>query len=110
MIRMVVLAITAALGSWPAFGETPPTPISPEQPPTDMGMPVSPHQEQTERHLEAHGPRFKSLDADRNGLISAQEAKSDQELSRQWNSLDRNGDGQLDPTEFSKYEQGATAP
>lgn len=114
MFRIFVLVLAAALSSWTALGEAPPTPTDtptvPGQPPTDMGMPVSPHQEQTERHLETHGPRFKALDMDRNGFISAEEAKSNQELSKQWNSLDKNGDGQLDSIEFSKFEQGATTP
>jgi hypothetical protein len=120
MLRTFVL-ILATLGSWAALGETAPTPTAPGQPPaepplvpgqppTDMGMPVSPHQEQTERHLETHGPRFKALDMDRNGVISAEEAKSDPALSKQWKSLDQNGDGQLDPIEFSKFEQGAATP
>lgn len=111
MVRAIAFVITAAFCSWTALAETPPSPITPpDQPPTDLDMPVSPHQEQTYRPLETHGPRFLALDKDRNGLISAEEATANRELSSQFKSFDANGDGQLDPIEFAKFEQGAPTP
>lgn len=111
MIRTMVFAMAAVLGSWAALAETElPTTTPPGQPPTDLDMPVSPHQEQTYRQLEKHGPHFQALDTNRDGLISADEAKANPELSGQFKSFDANGDGQLDAIEFAKFEQGATAP
>jgi hypothetical protein len=114
MIRTIAFVMAAALSSWTAMGETPPpgTPSTtpPGQPPTDLDMPVSPHQEQTYRPLETQGPRFKELDRNSDGLISMDEAKANPELSGQWKKFDENGDGQLDPVEFAKFEQGARKP
>lgn len=47
---------------------------------------------------------FKKADADQNGAISKQEAAALPKLSEQWYSYDLNTDGQLDETEFSRFE------
>lgn len=50
---------------------------------------------------------FNILDADANGYISAEEAASNQTLSSQWTTLDKDGDNQLDKSEFSAFEMDA---
>jgi len=45
-----------------------------------------------------------ALDADNNGTLSQEEAKAIPGLSEQWEVLDVNQDGQLDPAEFAKFE------
>ncbi|WP_428604241.1 hypothetical protein [Sedimenticola sp.] len=44
------------------------------------------------------------LDTDNNGTLSQEEAKAIPGLSEQWEQLDVNKDGQLDPAEFAKFE------
>lgn len=52
---------------------------------------------------------FNLLDHDSNGLISYSEAKSDPALTREFNDLDKNKDGELDKGEFAQFEaQGLT--
>jgi len=45
-----------------------------------------------------------ALDTDNNGTLSQEEAKAIPGLSEQWETLDVNKDGQLDPAEFAKFE------
>lgn len=47
---------------------------------------------------------FQTLDADANGYISAGEATSNQALSTQWTTLDKDSNNQLDKAEFSAFE------
>jgi hypothetical protein len=47
---------------------------------------------------------YSSLDADRNGKVSKDEAKGMSDLSSQFKSLDANSDGDLDQAELSKFE------
>jgi hypothetical protein len=53
---------------------------------------------------------LRALDADRDGTISMQEANRNQTLSGQFLTLDRNGNGALEPAEFARFEAGGTAP
>lgn len=50
---------------------------------------------------------FSDLDADQNGTIGASEARQSEALVEQWDSLDANGDNQLDQGEFSRFEADA---
>ncbi|MGD8709874.1 MAG: hypothetical protein PVF40_05745 [Ectothiorhodospiraceae bacterium] len=45
-----------------------------------------------------------SLDANGDGMISAEEAQANADLSSQFDSLDSNGDGQLEEAEFAQFE------
>ncbi len=47
---------------------------------------------------------FAQLDTNRDGNISRSEAQLDPRLSGQWSSLDANGDGRVDQSEFSALE------
>ncbi|MBT8128054.1 MAG: EF-hand domain-containing protein [Gammaproteobacteria bacterium] len=47
---------------------------------------------------------YKHLDADQNGVISADEAAVSPELTSQWTRLDANADGMVDRAEFAKME------
>jgi hypothetical protein len=52
---------------------------------------------------------FNLLDHDSNGLISYSEAQSDPALTREFNDLDKDKDGELDKGEFAQFEaQGLT--
>jgi hypothetical protein len=50
---------------------------------------------------------FDTLDADRNGYITAVEALRSYPLFQAWNKVDMNRDGQVERAEFSAFEQGA---
>ncbi|MCW8889058.1 MAG: EF-hand domain-containing protein [Sedimenticola sp.] len=50
------------------------------------------------------------FDVDNNGTLSMEEAKAIPGLSEQWDELDVNKDGQLDPAEFSKFVAVETKP
>lgn len=56
---------------------------------------------------EAATGAFSSLDANADGMISAEEAQSNPALMESWSSVDKNADGQLDASEFSAFETGA---
>jgi len=45
-----------------------------------------------------------ALDTDKDGSISRLEARWDPALSTQFNVLDRNGNGALEPAEFARFE------
>ncbi len=47
------------------------------------------------------GELWKSLDANKDGVISKDEASASQDVSAQWNLLDLNQDGVLSEKEFS---------
>lgn len=53
---------------------------------------------------EQQGEMFKQLDTDQDGYISAEEAEAHGDLTSQWNSVDKNSDGQVDQSEFSAFE------
>ncbi|HSH29693.1 MAG TPA: hypothetical protein VK971_07285 [Thiohalobacter sp.] len=48
--------------------------------------------------------KFKMLDADQDGYISAEEAQANPALSSQWQSVDQDGNNQVDQSEFSAFE------
>jgi Ca2+-binding EF-hand superfamily protein len=50
---------------------------------------------------------FKSLDTNKDGYISQQEAKANPKLAKQWDSADANSDGKIEESEFSAFEAGA---
>lgn len=52
-------------------------------------------------------PQLNRLDKDKDGTISKKEAKSDKELSKNWDSLDANSDGKLDAMELAAAETGS---
>lgn len=56
---------------------------------------------------------FDTLDLDNNGTVSRQELQTtrrmSQNMDQQFNNIDRNQDGTIDPAEFARFEQ-ATRP
>ena len=48
--------------------------------------------------------KFKMLDANQDGYISAEEAGANERLRKQWQSADRDGDNRIDQSEFSALE------
>lgn len=52
---------------------------------------------------------FNKLDKNKDGVISQQEAKSDKQLTEQWDSADADSNGQLEMSEFSAFEEGRAA-
>lgn len=59
----------------------------------------------TANALAGENDQFTQLDADGNGMISAEEAAADPMLSQDWAAADLNKDGQLERAEFSALEQ-----
>jgi hypothetical protein len=49
--------------------------------------------------------RFKQLDVDGDGRISAAEASRDPALSTSWDQIEKKEDGYLDRSEFSAFEE-----
>ncbi len=49
--------------------------------------------------------KFTWYDKDKNGVLSQQEAAARTDFSEKWSELDANGDGQVDLTEFSAFEE-----
>ena len=55
--------------------------------------------------VAAEKDQFTQLDADGNGMISADEAAADPMLRQDWAAADVNKDGQLERAEFSALEE-----
>lgn len=51
---------------------------------------------------------FVSLDADKSGSVSKQEASTNKALTLKWDTLDANKDGMLDQAEFAQFETSTT--
>ena len=47
---------------------------------------------------------FQALDQNKDGRLTALEAKSNVELSRQWTEIDKDKSGTIDQAEFSAFE------
>jgi len=47
---------------------------------------------------------FGTLDTNQDGSLSADEAASDPELSKNWSDIDKDENGVIDPAEFSAFE------
>lgn len=52
--------------------------------------------------------KFKMLDANQDGYISATEASANETLRKQWKAADRDGNNRIDQSEFSALELEAT--
>lgn len=76
---------------------------TPEDRATGEGIPATEHQQQTAGDVRSD--LFQRLDQDRDGQISQEEAQSETALSQSWSKFDQDGDGRLDPQEFSAFEQ-----
>jgi len=50
------------------------------------------------------GSTYEALDADKDGVISAEEAQADPELAGKFKDLDKNQDNRLDAAEFARFE------
>lgn len=50
-------------------------------------------------------PDFGTLDTNQDGSLSADEAASDTELSKNWSEIDRDENGVIDQAEFSAFEE-----
>ncbi len=50
------------------------------------------------------GTTYEDLDANKDGVISAEEAQADPELAGKFKDLDKNQDNQLDAAEFAQFE------
>lgn len=66
-------------------------------------MPATPHQEETVKGTMSE--QFRKLDNNGDSLVTMAEAQAVSALSKNWNRYDSNGDGSLDPQEFSAFEQ-----
>ena len=53
---------------------------------------------------EKYGDTFGTLDADRDGQLSAMEVSNDPELSAVWTEIDTDENGVIDRAEFSAFE------
>lgn len=56
------------------------------------------------------GSAYAALDRDDNGTISNREAGGNVDLQRNWDKVDANDDGAVDPAEFAAFEARPTAP
>jgi len=105
--------LALALMAVGAFAATPPPPPDPD--PTAKGMPMqdvqsptqssSPTQSMSSKKMISMQEKFDSLDINRDGYISKQEAAADPQLQSQFDALDANRDGKLSMSEF-KNAQG----
>lgn len=59
---------------------------------------------------EQASQQFDEMDADRDGLISEDEANENEQLSGEFSNLDENEDGSLSADEFSTWEQDQSEP
>lgn len=50
------------------------------------------------------GTSYEDLDANKDGVISAEEAQANPELAAKFRDLDKNQDNQLDAAEFAQFE------
>jgi hypothetical protein len=50
-------------------------------------------------------PDFATLDTNQDGSLSAVEAASDPELSKNWSDIDKDENGVIDQAEFSAFEE-----
>ncbi len=55
------------------------------------------------------GSALGDLDADKDGVISAEEAQAKPELAKDFQALDKNQDGRLDAAEFAQFEMAPAA-
>ena len=53
-------------------------------------------------------PDFTTLDTNQDGSLSAVEAASDPELSKNWSDIDKDENGVIDQAEFSAFEEMQT--
>src|SRR5262245_35240776 len=60
-----------------------------------------------DRTADTGADTFKSLDTNRDGYISREEARNSSELSRQFSTLDKDGDGKLSAQELSGWRPGS---
>ncbi len=87
----------AQTGGAPAKGAQSPAGAPPdrtERPPTDTPA--------------GNNFTFRSLDANKDGAVSRDEAKNSAELAKRFSELDRDGDGKLSPQEFGALGGSAT--
>ena len=71
------------------------------------GQPSAPVTQQTAPPDTQHtAQRFQALDSNRNETIDPQEARTDGALSREFDRLDANSDGQLSQSEFATFGAG----
>ena len=97
-----------AADSTAAAPATPGTEASAEQTQEFMQRPPSarlPGEEADGSEIDAQSQQsFTELDKNANGLLSAEEAATEEKLTEQWQALDSDADNQLDAIEFSKFE------
>ena len=53
-------------------------------------------------------PDFSTLDTNQDGSLSAVEAATDPELSKNWSDIDKDENGVIDQAEFSAFEEMKT--
>jgi hypothetical protein len=111
--HLIAAAIAAALAAPAAMAQTG-TPTekqpsfgsegsskTPSRPPEGARSP-------TDRTTDTGVGTFRSIDTNKDGYISRDEAKNSAELNRQFGQLDKDGDGKLSPQEMSGWRAPAT--
>ncbi|MGC1951507.1 MAG: EF-hand domain-containing protein [Gammaproteobacteria bacterium] len=61
--------------------------------------------EQSYQQSGQQGAAFQTLDQDRDGTISQQEAQAHPQLYERWSEVDTDQDGQINRSEFSQFEE-----
>ena len=97
--KITCIAVAAAF-ALPVYAQMSGTPANPKSPQSAAGAP--PRAESPPRDTAVGSSMtFKSLDANKDGFVSRDEAKNSNELNRRFSELDKDGDGKLSSQELS---------
>jgi len=104
--KISCIALAAAFAI-PVYAQMSDTPANPKSAQSSAGAP--PRAERPPQDTATGSSMtFRSLDANKDGFVSRDEAKNSNELNRRFNELDKDGDGKLSPQELSGF--GSSSP